>query len=55
MCIDFHIGGNKLSKEAILNKLSDAVVGGKIELAKEGAKEALAAKIDALDAINKGL
>jgi len=55
VCIDFHIGGNKLSKEAILNKLSDAVVGGKIEVAKEGAKEALAAKIDALDAINNGL
>jgi corrinoid protein of di/trimethylamine methyltransferase len=44
-----------LSKEAILNKLSDAVVGGKVDLAKEGAKEALAAKIDALDAINNGL
>jgi len=48
-------GGNKLSKEAILNKLSDAVVNGKPELAKEGANEALAAKIDALDAINNGL
>ncbi|MDR0778188.1 MAG: corrinoid protein [Methanomassiliicoccaceae archaeon] len=44
-----------MSKEAILNKLSDAVVGGKVDLAKEGAKEALAAKIDALDAINNGL
>jgi corrinoid protein of di/trimethylamine methyltransferase len=44
-----------LSKEAILNKLSDAVVGGKVDLAKEGAKEALAAKVDALDAINNGL
>jgi corrinoid protein of di/trimethylamine methyltransferase len=44
-----------LSKEAILNKLSDAVVGGKVEQAKEGAKEALAQKIDALEAINGGL
>ena len=44
-----------MSKEKILNKLSDAVVAGKPDLAKEGAKEALAAKIDALDAINNGL
>ena len=44
-----------MSKEAILSKLSDAVVGGKIELAKEGANEALANNIDALDAINNGL
>lgn len=35
--------------------MSDAVAGGKIEMAKEGAKEALASKIDALDAINNGL
>ena len=44
-----------MSKEAILNKLSDAVVNGKPELAKEGAKEALDAKMDALAAINNGL
>ena len=44
-----------MSKEAILKKLSDAVVSGKPDLAKDGAKEALAAKIDALDAINDGL
>jgi corrinoid protein of di/trimethylamine methyltransferase len=44
-----------LSKEAILNKLSDAVVSGKPDIAKEGAKEALAAKVDPLDAINNGL
>jgi corrinoid protein of di/trimethylamine methyltransferase len=44
-----------LSKEKILNKLSDAVVAGKPDQAKEGAKEALAAKLDALDAINNGL
>ena len=35
--------------------MSDAVVAGKPDLAKEGAKEALAAKVDALDAINNGL
>ena len=44
-----------MSKEAILNKLSDAVVNGKPDLAKEGASEALAAKVEALDAINNGL
>ena len=44
-----------MSKEKILKKLSDAVVNGKPDLAKEGAKEALAAKVDALDAINNGL
>ncbi|MDR0198928.1 MAG: corrinoid protein [Methanomassiliicoccaceae archaeon] len=44
-----------MSKEKILNKLSDAVVAGKPDQAKEGAKEALAAKLDALDAINNGL
>jgi len=48
-------GGKNLSKEAILNKLSDAVVNGKPDLAKEGANEALTSKIDALDAINNGL
>ncbi len=44
-----------LSKEEILNKLSDAVVTGKIDQAKAGAKEALAAKMEALTAINEGL
>lgn len=44
-----------MSKEAILNKLSDAVVAGKPDLAKQGAEEALAQKMDPLDAINNGL
>lgn len=44
-----------MSNEEILNKLSDAVVGGKIELAKEGATEALKAGMAALVAINEGL
>ena len=44
-----------MSKEAILNKLSDAVVNGKPDLAKEGAKAALDAKVNPLDAINEGL
>jgi corrinoid protein of di/trimethylamine methyltransferase len=44
-----------MTKEAILNKLSDAVISGKPELAKEGATEALNAKLDALEAINNGL
>jgi len=44
-----------LSKEAILTKLSDAVVNGKPELAKEGAEAALKEKMDPLAAINDGL
>ena len=44
-----------MSNEAIFNKLSEAVVAGKPDLAKQGAQEALAAKIDPLDAINNGL
>ena len=44
-----------MSKETILNKLSEAVVTGKPNLAEEGAKEALATKMDPLDAINNGL
>ncbi|MDR1954663.1 MAG: corrinoid protein [Candidatus Methanoplasma sp.] len=44
-----------MSKEAILNKLSDAVVAGKPAMAKEGAEEALAQKVDPLEAINNGL
>ena len=44
-----------MSKEAIFNKLSDAVVSGKPDLAKQGAQEALAEKIDPLEAINNGL
>ncbi|MDR1690668.1 MAG: corrinoid protein [Candidatus Methanoplasma sp.] len=44
-----------MSKEEILNKLSEAVVAGKPNLAEEGAKEALAQKVDPLEAINAGL
>ena len=44
-----------MGKEEILNMLSDAVVGGKVAMAKEGAEKALAEGIDALDAINEGL
>lgn len=44
-----------MSKEEILNKLSDAVVAGKPNLAEEGAKEALAQNLDPLEAINAGL
>jgi corrinoid protein of di/trimethylamine methyltransferase len=44
-----------VSKEAILNKLSDAVTSGKPDLAKAGAQEALSAKVDPLEAINNGL
>jgi len=44
-----------MSKEAILNKLSDAVVAGKPDLARQGAEEALASKMDPLEAINNGL
>jgi corrinoid protein of di/trimethylamine methyltransferase len=45
----------KLANEQILKKLSDAVINGKPEEAKAGAKEALSAKMNALDAINNGL
>ena len=48
-------GGSKLSKEAVLSKLSDAVVNGKPDLSEQAAKEALAMKMDPLDAINNGL
>ena len=44
-----------MSKEEILNKLSDAVVAGKPDMAKQGAQEALATKMDPLEAINHGL
>ena len=44
-----------MSKEAIIAKLSDAVVNGKPDLAKEGAEAALKEKIDPLVAINQGL
>lgn len=46
------------SREELLDKLANAVVGGKVDLAKEGAQEVLAAGNDvitALDAINDGL
>jgi len=48
-------GESKLANEQILKKLSDAVVNGKPDEAKAGAKEALDAKMNALDAINNGL
>lgn len=41
--------------EEILNKLSEAVVNGKIDDAKSGAQDALKAGMNALDAINNGL
>ena len=44
-----------MSKDAILNKLSEAVVNGKPDLAKAGAEEALKAGVNALEAINEGL
>jgi len=44
-----------LAKDAILNKLSEAVVNGKPDLAKAAANEAVAAKLNALEAINEGL
>jgi len=44
-----------MSKEEILNQLSDAVASGKPELAATAAKAALANKMDPLDAINNGL
>ena len=48
-------GESKLANEQILKKLSDAVVNGKPDEAKAGANEALAAKMNALEAINNGL
>ena len=48
-------GESKLANEQILKKLSDAVVNGKPDEAKAGANEALAAKVNALEAINNGL
>lgn len=44
-----------MTNEDILKKLSDAVVGGKVDMAKEGAQEALDSGMPALDAINNGL
>ena len=44
-----------MSNEEILKKLSDAVVGGKINDSKAAAQEALDAGMPALDAINDGL
>ena len=44
-----------MAKDAILNKLSEAVVTGKPDLAKAAANEAVAAKLNALEAINEGL
>ena len=44
-----------MAKDAILNKLSEAVVNGKPDLAKAGAEEALKAGVNALEAINEGL
>lgn len=44
-----------MSNEEILKKLSDAVVGGKVDLSKAAAQEALDVGMPALDAINNGL
>ena len=44
-----------MSNEEILKKLSDAVVGGKVNDSKAAAQEALDAGMPALDAINDGL
>ena len=44
-----------MSNEEILKKMIDAVVAGKFADAESGAKEALAAGMSALDAINNGL
>ena len=44
-----------MTNEEILKKLSDAVVGGKIDAAKSAAQEAADAGMAALDAINDGL
>lgn len=44
-----------MSKEEILNKLSDSVVNHKIDMAKSAAQEALDTKINPIDAINEGL
>ncbi len=44
-----------MSNEEILKKLSDAVVGGKVNDSKAAAQEALDAGMAALDAINDGL
>jgi len=44
-----------MTNEEILKKLSDAVVGGKVNDSKAAAEEALATGMSALDAINNGL
>lgn len=44
-----------MTNEEILKKLSDAVVGGKVNDSKAAAEEALASGMSALDAINNGL
>ncbi len=44
-----------MTNEEILKKLSDAVVGGKVDISKAAAQEALDAGMAALDAINDGL
>jgi len=44
-----------MSKENILNKLSESVITCKVDLAQSAAHEALAAKIDPVEAINQGL
>jgi len=44
-----------MANEEILKRLSDAVVGGKVNDAKAAAEDALKAKMEALDAINNGL
>ncbi|MDR0887715.1 MAG: cobalamin-dependent protein [Candidatus Methanoplasma sp.] len=44
-----------MSKEELFKQISDAVVGGKQEIAKEGALEALRLGISPVEAINEGL
>ena len=48
-------GREDMSNEEILKKLSDAVVGGKVNDSKAAAQEALDSGMAALDAINDGL
>ncbi|MDR3282008.1 MAG: corrinoid protein [Candidatus Methanoplasma sp.] len=44
-----------MSKEELYNRLSEAVVGGKPDITKNGAEEALSLKFNAVETINEGL
>lgn len=46
---------SRMTKEEILNKLSESVINCKVDLAQSAAHEALKAKIDPVEAINQGL